>query len=222
MMPSKPFCSNDIDQAHASAWELYSYTLDVCERLEADSHVVEKGPLRGVVECILKYGQSTAKISVSLDALPASIRKDARSMLRFDCHVDWHERHRLLKFELPLDLWAQEATYDVAFGVTKRPTHRNTSWDAAKFEVPAHKFADYSEYGYGVALINDCKYGYSTQGNTMTLSLLRGPTEPDPEADQGKQEFSFAIYPHLGTYESSDVQLVAHAFNNPLKSELQS
>ena len=107
MMPSKPFCSIDLGQADISAWELYSYTLDVCERLEADSHVVEKGPLRGVVECILKYGQSTAKIAISLDALPASLRKDAKSMLRFDCHVDWHERHRLLKFELPLDLWAQ-------------------------------------------------------------------------------------------------------------------
>lgn len=202
-----------------SAWELYTYQLEVFERLEAECHVIENNSLRGVIECTLKTGQSTAKILITLDALPASLRADARSMLRFDCQVDWHERHRLLKFELPLDLWSQEATYDVAFGAMKRPTHRNTSWDAAKFEVPAHKFADYSEYGYGVALINNCKYGYSTQGNTMTLSLLRAPTEPDPEADQGKQEFSFAIYPHLGTYESSDVQQVAHAFNNPLRGE---
>lgn len=203
-----------------SAWEITSYTLESgAERLEAECHVVENGPVRGAVECVLKTGQSEAKITISLDAIPASVHKDSRSLLRFDCHVDWHERHRLLKFELPLDIWSQEATYDVAWGVLKRPTHRNTSWDNAKFEVPAHKFADYSEYGYGVALLNNCKYGYSTQGNVMTLSLLRSPTEPDPEADQGKHEFSFAIYPHLGTYETSDVQQVAHAFNTPVKGE---
>jgi alpha-mannosidase len=145
----------------------------VFERLEAECHVVENGSLRGVIECTIKTGQSTAKITITLDALPASLRADSRSLLRFDCHVDWHERHRLLKFELPVDLWAQEATYDVAFGVVKRPTHRNTSWDAAKFEVPAHKFADYSEYGYGVALINDCKYGYS--GEYDDHELAPGP-----------------------------------------------
>ena len=201
-----------------SAWEVEQWTLDVSERLEFNAcHVIEWGPLRGIIECEMKVGQSSANIKISLDALPASLAENAQSLLRFDCEVDWHERHRMLKFELPADIWSQEATYDSAFGVVRRPTHRNTTWDAAKFEVAAHKFADYSEFGYGVAILNNCKYGYATQGNVMTLSLLRSPTMPDPECDQGKHEFAFAIYPHAGGYGDSDVQMVAHAFNHPLK-----
>ena len=140
-------------------------------------------------------------------------------MLRFDCDIDWHQRHQLLKFEMPLALFSDFATYDTAFGVQRRPTTRNTSWESAKFEVAAHKFADYSEHGYGVAIINDCKYGYAAQGNLFTLSLLRGPTAPDEEADQGSHRMSFAVLPHKGTYAESDVQVVAHAFNSPMKGE---
>ena len=83
----------------------------------------------------------------------------------------------------------------------------------------AHKFADYSEFGYGVAIVNDCKYGYAAQGNVMTISLLRASTAPDEQADQGPHDFSFGVYPHAGTYAESDVQLVAHAFNNPMQGE---
>lgn len=177
----------------------------------------ESGGLRGSVDCKLSFGQSEAVVRISLDAIPASMSASSRSLVRFDVDIDWHERHRLLKFEVPLDIWSQEATYDTAFGVIRRPTHRNTSWDIARFEVPGHKFVDLSEFGYGVALITDCKYGYACQGQTVQLSLLRGPTQPDPEADQGRHEFSFALYPHLGTYAESDVQIVAHCFNSPLQ-----
>jgi hypothetical protein len=94
------------------------------------------------VVCTMTVGQSKATVTISLDALPASVREGARSLIRFDCEVDWHEDHRFLKFELPTTVWAPEATYDAAFGVVKRPTYRNTTWDSAKFEVCAHKFAD--------------------------------------------------------------------------------
>ena len=86
-----------------------------------------------------------------------------------------------------------------------------------RFEVCAHKFADLSEFGYGVALINDCKYGHATDGNVMRLSLLRGPTSPDPECDMGTHRFSWAIYPHVGTFAQSDVADVAYAFNSPMR-----
>lgn len=82
-----------------------------------------------------------------------------------------------------------------------------------------HKFADLSEYGYGVSILNDCKYGYATEGNIMRLSLLRAPTQPDPECDMGVHSFSFAIYPHKGTFAESDVPLVAAAFNAPMRCE---
>lgn len=201
-----------------SAWETEQYTLEVFERLKFSTwDIIENSDLRAAVECTLRFGLSTATIRISLDALPASLGPDSRSLIRFDCTVDWHERHRMLRFELPMNLWATEATFDSAFGVVTRPTHRNTSWEAARFEVVGHKFADYSEFGYGVALLNDCKYGYNVQGNVMTLSLLRASTMPDQEADQGGQEFSFALYPHLGKYAESDVEAVSRAFNNPLK-----
>ena len=205
-----------------SAWEIEQYTFESFERLLfEDCRITASSELRATVDCTLKIGHSVATVKISLDALPApaSVKLDARSLIRFDCVVDWHERHKMLKFELPLDLWSTEVTYDSAFGVTTRPTTRNNSWETSKFEVAAHKFADYSEFGYGVAIVNNNKYGYSAQGNVMSISLLRAPTMPDQEADQGRQEFGFGIYPHLGKYAESDVHRVAQAFNNPLRGE---
>lgn len=88
------------------------------------------------------------------------------------------------------------------------------------FYDPKLKYLSVSEFGYGVSILNDYKYGYAVQGNVMRLSLLRSPTSPDPGCDQGRQEFSFAVYPHKGAYNESDVMSVAHAFNNPLHGEL--
>ena len=158
-------------------------------------------------------------MQIVLDAIPASYKPDALSYIRFDAKVDWREKHRFLKFELPMDIACDNATYDTQFGVLQRPTHRNTSWDNAKFEVCGHKFADLSEYGYGVAILNDCKYGYATEGNVMRLSLVRAPTMPDADCDIGQHEFSWAIYPHKGTFVESDVPQVAMAFNNPVHRE---
>jgi alpha-mannosidase len=137
-------------------------------------------------------------------------------LIKFDAVADWRASHEILKFALPTTILAEEATYDAQFGFVKRPTHRNTSHDAAKFEVCGHTYADVSEYGYGVAIINDCKYGYATSGNLMTLSLLRAPKSPDPDADMGIHRFSWAIYPHINTFIESDVAEVAAAFNAPM------
>ena len=80
------------------------------------------------------------------------------------------------------------------FGYAERPTHYSTSWDRARYEVPGHRFADLSEHGFGVALLTDSKYGYSCLGNELRISLLRSPTSPDPEADQGRHEFAYALH----------------------------
>ena len=133
------------------------------------------------------------------------------SLVRFDCKVDWHERHRFLKFAAPVDIRSDSASYDTQFGFINRPTHRNTTWDRAKFEVCGHKYADLSGYGYGVALLNDCKYGYAVEGNVLRLSLLRGATYPDPQQDQGEHTFAFAIMPHAGHFIQSEVQHVARS-----------
>ncbi|KAJ1977602.1 Glycoside hydrolase, 38 vacuolar alpha mannosidase [Dimargaris cristalligena] len=171
--------------------------------------VGEEGPLLGslTVKCQLTP-TSTCQTTISLTAV--SRRLD------FDCSVDWHENRRILKVEFPLDITSDVATYETQFGWVQRPTHYNTTWDMAKFEVCGHKFADLSEYGYGVALLNDCKYGYSTYRNTMRLSLLRAPKAPDAHCDMGKHQFRYALYPHKGTFFESDVVREAYQFNVPL------
>lgn len=205
------------------AWDVDSFHLEKRKDLKFESvRIKDNGPVRASIETTIKYGKSDLRFEISVDAVAASLKDDARSMIRVDAKCDWHEKHWFLKFELPLDIHCDYATYDTQFGTLRRPTHRNTSWDASKFEVCAHKFADLSEYGYGVAILNDCKYGYATQGNVMRLSLLRGPTMPDADTDMGKHEFSFAIYPHVGTYTESDVTQVAYAFNAPMRLRLGS
>ncbi|KAK4688271.1 alpha-mannosidase, partial [Tremellales sp. Uapishka_1] len=199
------------------AWDVDDFHLQKQTHLKfGEVRILESGPLRATLGCSLRIGQSVMEIRISMDAISASIKKDARSMVRFDAVMDWREKHKFLKFELPLDIYSENATYETQFGTVSRPTHRNTSWDAAKFEVCGHKFADLSEFGYGVAILNDCKYGYATEGNVMRLSLLRAPTQPDADCDMGTHSFSWAVYPHVGTFTESDVAQVAYAFNTPM------
>ena len=106
--------------------------------------------------------------------------------------------------------------YDIQFGSLKRPTHKNTSWDAAKFEVCGHKWADLSETGYGVALMNDCKYGYGITEGKMTLSLVKSGILPNPTTDQEEHWFTYSLLPHLGDYNAAEVQQSAYCLNVPV------
>ncbi|KAG9101891.1 Glycoside hydrolase, 38 vacuolar alpha mannosidase [Ceratobasidium sp. 370] len=199
------------------AWDVEIHHLEKFTELAfSDVSVVENGPVRASVEATVKYGQTTIKATISLDAVGSSPSAKSRSYIRFDAQVDWRQRHEILKFEIPLDIRAMEATYECQFGHVSRPTHRNTTWDAAKFEVCGHKYADLSEYGYGVAILSESKYGFAVTGNVMRISLLRAATSPDAEQDQGAHEFSWAVLPHIGHFLESDVPQVAYAFNSPL------
>ena len=140
--------------------------------------VVETGPLRGAVR--VRRAWRDSRIEQTYRLLAGSRRLDIAT------RIDWHERQIYLQARFPLAVHSHEATYETMYGVVRRPTHRNTSWDAARFEVSGHRFADLSEPGYGVALLNDAKYGHSAHGNVLTLSLLRGPLYPDPGADEGR------------------------------------
>jgi alpha-mannosidase len=146
------------------------------------------------------------------------VRLDAGSRkLEFHTTVDWRERHTMLKVCFPLAVRAPTATYEMPFGYAERPTHFSTSFDRARYEVPGHRFADLSEHGFGVAVLTDSKYGYSCHGSELRISLLRSPTSPDPEADQGEQEFAYALMPHAGGWRESGVLAEAHRFNAPLR-----
>jgi alpha-mannosidase len=136
--------------------------------------------------------------------------------LEFATELDWHDRRLLLKARFPVSVRSPRATFETAFGVVERPTHRNTSWDAARFEVAGHRFADLSEPGYGVALINDGRYGHHALGSELGLSLLRSPHHPDPLADEGHHEFTYALVPHAGGWLEGGVLMEAEDLNRPL------
>jgi alpha-mannosidase len=168
------------------AWDIdIFYQEKGCVITELESaEVVEAGPLRGAVRFTRRFGNSYVVQTVRLAA--GSRRID------FVTEVDWHEEYKLLKVAFPVAVNSQRATYEIQYGHVERPTHYNTSWDMARFEVAAQKWVDLSEHGYGVALLNDCKYGHDVFGNTLRLTLLRAPKAPDPEADMGHHEFTYS------------------------------
>jgi alpha-mannosidase len=192
------------------AWDVDLFYREKCENLTAleSLEVVERGPLRAVVRVVRAFGRSRIEQRIVLRA--GSARLD------FETEVDWQEDHRLLKVAFPLAAHSPRATYEIQYGHVERPTHYNTSWDLARFEVCAHKWADLSEGGYGAALLNDCKYGYDIYGHTMRLSLLRAPTSPDPLADRGRHCFVYALLPHPGDFRAGGVIEEAYALNVPL------
>ena len=141
---------------------------------------------------------------------------DETPTIDFETNIDWHEHHKMLKAAFDVDVNADKATYEIQFGAVERPTHKNTSWDRAMFEVCAHKYADLSDGGYGVSLLNECKYGHDIHDGTMMLSLLKSGTMPYPEADQGKHRFTYTLYVHEGSLRESDTVKLAYLLNNPL------
>jgi alpha-mannosidase len=140
-----------------------------------------------------------------------------------DNDFDWHERHILLKAAFPLAVKSDFATYEIPYGEIERPTTRNNSWEKAQFEVPAMRWADLSGTGpdgkvHGLSLLNKDKYGYDAVGNVLRLSLLRGPTWPDPEADQGEHHFHYALYPHAGTWKEAMTVRHGWEYDYPLQA----
>lgn len=197
------------DYPHAwDAWDVDPTHLEKADDWPADAaEITQSGPLRAGIR--FRYGLGT-------NVLSCEVVLDADSpMLEFRARASWQMRHRFLKVEFPVAVRSPHAAYEIQFGHVWRPTHFNTGHDIARFESPAHFWCDLSETGYGVALLNDCKYGHSVHGHVMRLSLIRGPTHPDPEADKGEHVFRYAIYPHAGTLWESEVVRRAHEFNTP-------
>ena len=154
-----------------------------------------------------KHGQSV--ITQIYQLAPGSARLDIHS------EIAWKGRHTFLRSLTPITIRSPHATFETAFGTVSRTTHTNTSWDAAQFEVPGHRWADLSDGAFGVSLLTDSKYGYSCRSSVLGLSLLRSPVYPDPTADEGHHRFSYALYPHAGDWRSGTTSQ-AHDLNAPL------
>ncbi len=205
------FILYDDNPVNYDAWDVDIYHLEKFKLVKPAHHarIVEAGPLRGALEFEVEISpKSRLKQIVSLTAIS--------HQLVFDTQVDWYESHKFLKVAFPFNLRAAAATYEIQFGYLQRPTHFNNRWDMARFEVCAHRWADYAEPDYGVALLNDSKYGYAAHGNVMRLSLLRAPKSPDPQADMGNHAFRYALLPHTGTAMEAGVIEAGYSFNNPL------
>lgn len=188
-----------------------------------DYYKQKKWPVNDIIEmdviCGNGYGGFRVKrrymnsiIEQEIIAYSESRRIDVKN------HIDWREHHILLKAEFAADIHTAYARYDIQFGNIERSNCENTSWEAAKFEVCAHKWGDLSEGNYGVSILNDCKYGYSAEGNKMTLSLIKCGTYPNPEADNGLHEFTYSIYPHEKDARCGGTIEEAYVLNRPLSA----
>jgi alpha-mannosidase len=168
--------------------------------------VTESGPVRGCIEIKRRFGDSVIIQSIY------AYRDIARIDVKYD--IDWHEKQVLLRASFPLDIHSNEAAYEIQFGNVTRPTHRNTSWDSARFEVCAHKWIDLSEDDFGFSLLNDSKYGFDVHGGVMGISLLKSAVSPNPEADRGRHTFTYSLYPHRGGWRAAGTVREAYALND--------
>lgn len=198
---------------HWEAWDVDPTYIESLIREPAASRIemITHQPLR--VELKATYALSDSS------TLEQIIRLDAHSRrVEFHCRVNWNESAKLLRVAFPVNVRATHATYEMQFGHVQRPTHFNTMADRAQFEVPFHKWFDLSEHGFGVSILSESKYGASTLGNVMGISLLRSPKSPDPNADIHEHEFAYAIYPHAGRWEDSHTVAEGFAFNQPMRA----
>jgi alpha-mannosidase len=170
--------------------------------------VIEKGPVRYCIK--IKRGFCDSIIEQYIYFYSNIPRIDFKNC------VEWREKNILLKVAFPVDINSNKASYEIQYGNIERSTHNNTSWDVAQFEVCAHKWADLSEGAYGVSLLNDCKYGYDIKGDTMRLTLIKSGTYPNPDADLGRHEFTYSIYPHKNTWKEASTQEMAYNLNAPM------
>jgi alpha-mannosidase len=145
---------------------------------------------------------------------------DAHSpILQIKTSVEWQARHVLIKANFPLNLTADKSTAEMACGAISRTTKPETEAEQAKWELPMHRWIDLTDNagGYGVSLLNDCKYGYDAGTDYLRLTLLRGTEWPDPVADRGYHEFTYAIYPHAGTWQAAQTVRKGYELNSPLQ-----
>lgn len=189
-------------------WEISDYYIQKPTHIcDVDSVEPINDGDRAGIKVVRKYFNSIVKQTIWLYK---SIER-----IDFETELDWHENHQIVKTSFPINVNANRATYEIQYGNIERATHSNTSWDAAKFEVCGHKWADISDNGYGVSLLNDCKYGYSCNGTTISLTLVKCGTWPH-STDQGPHKIIYSIYPHKDDYSRSDTVKHAYMLNQPL------
>lgn len=133
--------------------------------------------------------------------------------VRFETAIDWNDDHRLLKTAFDTNILTDSASHEVQFGFVRRPTTRSTDLEKAKFEVSNQKYTDLSEAGYGIALLNDCKYGISAEDGSLRLTLHKGGCRPDYRGDKGHHLCTYSFLPHEGRMGAENVIYPAYELN---------
>ncbi|WP_371795036.1 alpha-mannosidase [Streptomyces sp. NBC_01718] len=202
---------------HWDAWDIdRHYRRSRTDLTDAESvELVEEGPLRTAVRVVRAFGKSRLVQEIRLAA--------GSRQVDIETEVDWQESEKVLKAAFPLDVHAERSTAEIQFGHVHRATHDNTGWDAARFEICAHRWLRVAEPGYGVAVLNDSTYGHdvtrtpheSGLATTVRLTLLRAPHSPDPETDLGTHRFRYALAPGA---EVTDAVRAGLALNLPLRA----
>ncbi|MBD2304192.1 alpha-mannosidase [Chroococcidiopsis sp. FACHB-1243] len=184
------------------------HPLPSAELISINQHC-DRNFLQSCVSVARKIGQSIFRQDYILET--------GSPVLTIKTSVDWQERHVMVKAAFPLNVSADYANYEIPCGAISRPTQPQTPAEKAKWEVPALRWADISTSDRGVSLLNDCKYGYDYQSDRLRLTLLRSPIWPDPEADIGLHEFTYALYPHAGTWQQAQTVRHGYELNIPLQ-----
>lgn len=209
-----------------SAWDAWNIGLTGVEfpskfrRVE----VVERGPIRAVLRVYRDYRKPGTSAQFPTQEYPTSffvqdiILYAGIDRIDFKTDVDWWEEKTMLKVAFPVTVQDTVATYEIPYGAIQRSTRWRDSWDSARVEVPAQRWADLSQDDYGVSLLNRAKYGYDIKGSRIRLSLLRSPKWPDPTADRGKHSIEYSLYPHGGRWNTALTVQRGYEYNSPLLS----
>ncbi len=194
------------------AWDIKAYFREKFWYVDdvQSAEIIEAGPARTVLRIVRNFLQSV--IWQDFIFYPQGERVDV------DFWIDWHERNIALKADYPVDCNAGRATFDIQFGNIERVTHENTSWDYAQFEVCGHKWADLSDNGFGLSVMNDCKYGWTVKDGHIQPTLLRCATGPNEDQDREEHRFTYALYPHAGAVDQSNAAREGYGLNVPLRA----
>ena len=184
--------------------------------------LLEQGPVRTTIRVTRDYLKPGVKKRFPTEDFPTTFFVQDISLyaeldrIDFKTDVDWWEDRTMLKVAFPVTINDRAATYEVPYGSIRRSTLLTDSWEKAKVEVPAERWADLSENAYGVTLLNKAKYAYDIKGNVIRLSLLRSPKWPDPLADRGRHSIEYSLYPHPARVDETNAIRRGYEYNNPL------
>jgi len=205
-----------IGQDVPEKWDNWDIDYDQKLKMAVDQrmisrNVVSDGPLQLRIRSKYKIGNKSEMVQ-------DMVFHAENARVDFETVIDWNEKHKLLKAGFDIDILSSYARHEMQYGYVDRPMHENELQDRAQFEVCNHKWTDISEADFGVAILNDCKYGISADSSDLRLSLLKAGRHPDGRGDKGRHEFTYSILPHDGAFSVKSVVRPAYELNMPVKS----